>query len=185
MSVLERRMRDVLGGFVARGEVPGLVGLVHHRGETHLVAEGTLESGGGAPGLLTTPLDYAAFCRMLLAKGHHDGGRLLSRASVELMTTDHLSPTQKAGSETFPGEGGWGFGMQVDTRMRHLYTRPGRFGWTGGLGTTAYTDPSEDLVGLLFTQVAMTSPVPPRFFEDFWTVTYTSLDQRQGPFPGG
>ncbi|MFI6918915.1 serine hydrolase domain-containing protein [Nonomuraea spiralis] len=63
-------------------------------------------SGGGAPGLLTTPLDYAAFCRMLLAKGRHDGGRLLSRASVELMTTDHLSPAQKAGSETFLGEGG-------------------------------------------------------------------------------
>ncbi|MEU1384633.1 MULTISPECIES: serine hydrolase domain-containing protein [unclassified Nonomuraea] len=48
MSVLEQRLRGVLGGFVARGEVPGLVGLVHHRGETHVVPVGTLERGGGA-----------------------------------------------------------------------------------------------------------------------------------------
>ncbi|NUP03720.1 MAG: beta-lactamase family protein [Nonomuraea sp.] len=133
-------------------------------------------SGGGGPGLLSTAVDYAAFCRMLLHKGRHDGGRILSRASAELMTTDHLTPAQKAGSELFLGSGGWGFGVQVDARADHLYTRPGRFGWAGGLGTTAYTDPSEGLVGVLFTQVAMTSPVAPKVFDDFWTVTYTSLD---------
>ncbi|MFF4777955.1 hypothetical protein ACFY05_34530 [Microtetraspora fusca] len=60
--------------------------------------------------------------------------------------------------------------------MDHLYTGPGRFGWAGGLGTTAYTDPSEGLVGVLFTQVAMTSPVPPKVFEDFWTTVYASID---------
>ncbi|MFI7692682.1 serine hydrolase domain-containing protein [Nonomuraea sp. NPDC049655] len=141
-------------------------------------------SGGGGPGLLSTALDYAAFFRMLLEKGRHDGGRILSRVSVELMTADHLSPAQKAGAETFLGSGGWGFGMQVDTRADRLYTRPGRFGWTGGLGTTAYADPSEGLVGVLFTQVAMTSPVAPKVFEDFWTVTYTSIDQHLTPFSG-
>ncbi|MFI6178055.1 hypothetical protein ACIA8R_21150 [Nonomuraea sp. NPDC051191] len=40
------------------------------------------------------------------------------------------------------------------------------------------------LVGVLFTQVAMTSPVPPKVFEDFWTVTYTSIDQHLTPFSG-
>jgi CubicO group peptidase (beta-lactamase class C family) len=133
-------------------------------------------SGGGGPGLLTSAVDYAAFCRMLLGKGACEGGRILSRASVELMTTDHLTPEQRAAGQPFLGSGSWGFGLQVDLRRDHLYTRPGRFGWTGGLGTTAYTDPSEDLVGVLFTQVAMTSPVPPKFFQDFWTVAYTSLD---------
>src|SRR5690606_38869369 len=43
------RMRDVLGGHVARGDVPGLVALVARRGEEHVEALGTAETGGGAP----------------------------------------------------------------------------------------------------------------------------------------
>ncbi|GAA4514895.1 serine hydrolase [Actinoallomurus oryzae] len=134
-------------------------------------------SGGGGPGLLSTVDDYLAFCRMLLNKGRHDGGtRILSRPAVELMTTDHLTPEQKAGSEVFLGSGGWGFGIAVDGGRDDLATRPGRFGWTGGLGTTACADPSEDLVGVLFTQAAMTSPRPPRVFQDFWTSAYAAID---------
>src|SRR6202040_1008797 len=46
-------------------------------------------SGGG--GLVSTLDDLYAFGRMLLAGGRlPDGSRLLSRASVEAMTTDHL-----------------------------------------------------------------------------------------------
>ena len=133
-------------------------------------------SGGGGPGLITTADDYLAFCRMLLNKGRYDGGRILSRPAVELMTTDHLTPAQKAGNEIFLGSGGWGFGVGVDSRRDDLATRPGRFGWTGGLGTTAYTDPAEDLVGVLLTQRAMSSPQHPRVFRDFWTTAYAAID---------
>jgi CubicO group peptidase (beta-lactamase class C family) len=133
-------------------------------------------SGGGGPSLLSTADDYLTFCRMLLNRGRHDGGRLLSRPAVELMTTDHLTPVQKAGNEIFLGSGGWGFGVAVDGGRDDLATRPGRFGWTGGLGTTAYTDPAEDLVGVLMTQSAMTSPQPPRVFQDFWTSAYAAID---------
>jgi CubicO group peptidase (beta-lactamase class C family) len=133
-------------------------------------------SGGGGPGLYTTVDDYLAMCRMLLAKGRYDGGRLLSRPSVEVMTTDHLTPGQKAGNEIFLGSGGWGFGVAVDGARDQLYTRPGRFGWTGGLGTTAYTDPAEDMVAILFTQTAMTSPRPPDVFQDFFTTAYAAID---------
>ncbi|MGB8324572.1 MAG: hypothetical protein WCE52_16555 [Candidatus Acidiferrum sp.] len=48
----------------------------------------------------------------------------------------------------------------------------GRFGWTGGYGTTAYTDPAEGMIGILFTQRMMDSPEPPRVFTDFWTLPY-------------
>ncbi|HEX6469926.1 MAG TPA: serine hydrolase domain-containing protein [Streptosporangiaceae bacterium] len=133
-------------------------------------------SGAGGPGLFATADDYLAFCRMLLRKGHYDGGRILSRPAVELMTTDHLTPEQKAGNEIFFGSGGWGFGLAVDARRDHVFTRPGRFGWNGGLGTTAYTDPAEDMVGILMTQRAMTSPQPPRVFGDFWTAAYAAID---------
>lgn len=134
-------------------------------------------SGAGGPGLFSTVDDYLAVCRMLLDKGRHDGGRILSRASVEVMTVDHLTPEQKAGNEIFFGSGGgWGFGVGVEGRREDLATRPGRFGWTGGLGTTAATDPSEDLVGVLFTQTALPSPTLPRVFQDFWTTAYAAID---------
>ncbi|MCW2639637.1 MAG: serine hydrolase [Dactylosporangium sp.] len=133
-------------------------------------------SGGGGPGLVSTADDYLAFCRMMLNKGRYDGGRILSRPAVELMTTDHLTPAQKAGNEVFFGSGGWGFGVAVDSRRDDLATRPGRFGWNGGLGTSAYTDPAEDMVGVLLTQRAMTSPQPPRVFHDFWTSAYAAIE---------
>ncbi|MEV0229427.1 serine hydrolase domain-containing protein [Nonomuraea sp. NPDC050786] len=134
-------------------------------------------SGGGAPGLLSTADDYLAFCRMLLAKGRYDGGRLLSRASVELMTTDHLRPEHKAGSEIFfASGGGWGFGVGIENRREDLAGKPGRFGWSGGLGTTMAVDPTEDVVGILLTQRALGAPRPPTAFLDFWTTAYAALD---------
>jgi CubicO group peptidase (beta-lactamase class C family) len=133
-------------------------------------------SGGGAPGLVTTADDYLAFCRMMLNKGRYDGGRILSRPAVELMTTDQLTPAQKAGNEMFFGSGGWGFGVAVDARRDDMATRPGRFGWGGGLGTNGYTDPVEDMVGILLTQRAATSPRPWPLFQDFWALVYAAID---------
>ncbi|MFI7614849.1 serine hydrolase domain-containing protein [Nonomuraea terrae] len=133
-------------------------------------------SGGGGPSLLSTADDYLAFCRMLLHKGRHDGGRLLSRPAVELMTRDHLTPEQKAGNEVFFGSGGWGFCLAVDGDRDDLATRPGRFGWSGGLGTSACTDPAEEMIGVVMTQVAFTSPSAPKVIRDFWTSAYAAID---------
>ncbi len=132
------------------------------------------ESGGG--GLVSTADDYLAFCQMLLDRGEANGQRILSRASVELMTSDHVTPQQRAGMEMFfDGSSSWGFGLAVDTRRDTLSSVPGRFGWTGGLGTSAYTDPREELVAMLFTQRMMDSPTPPGVYLDFWTSTYQAL----------
>ncbi|MBF8189917.1 beta-lactamase family protein [Nonomuraea sp. K274] len=134
-------------------------------------------SGAGAPGLVSTAGDYLTFLRMLLDKGRcAGGGRILSRPAVELMTTDHLTPAQKAGNEVFLDRGGWGFGLAVDARREDLAVGPGRFGWTGGLGTEGYADPAEDLAGVLMTQRALDSPSPPRLFQDFWTAAYAAID---------
>ena len=53
---------------------------------------------------------------------------------------------------------------------------PGRFGWTGGTGTSVYTDPAEELIGILLTQRYMTSPAAPDVFRDFWTCAYQAID---------
>ena len=119
---------------------------------------------------------------MMLAKGHHGGTRILSRASVELMTVDHLTDAQKAGTEMFFGDGqggfkaGWGFGMGIDTKRTDLSSVPGRFGWVGGIGTAGASDPKEDVVGILLTQRMMESPLPPKVMADFWTAAYQAID---------
>ncbi|MEY9214772.1 hypothetical protein ABH917_004218 [Thermobifida halotolerans] len=43
------RMHEAMAAHVARGELPGLVTLVHRRGETHVDAIGTMAVGGGTP----------------------------------------------------------------------------------------------------------------------------------------
>jgi CubicO group peptidase (beta-lactamase class C family) len=53
---------------------------------------------------------------------------------------------------------------------------PGRFGWDGGFGTSAYSDPKNDFIGILMTQRMMDSPEPPAVFKDFWTGAYRSLE---------
>jgi len=138
------------------------------------LAEPPFESGAG--GLVATIDDYFAFSRMLLNKGHHGREQILSRASVELMTSDQLTPENRAGAELFFGtHSSWGFGVGIDTRRTHIYENPGRFGWTGGFGTTAYIDPAEGLIGILFTQRMMDSPEAPHVFTDFWTTAYGAM----------
>ena len=52
----------------------------------------------------------------------------------------------------------------------------GTFGWDGGLGTSWYSDPAEDMVAILMTQVSWTSPSPPDVCLDFWTSAYQAID---------
>ncbi|WP_410637112.1 serine hydrolase domain-containing protein [Amycolatopsis sp. lyj-346] len=133
----------------------------------------------GGDGLVSTVDDYLAFLRMLLGMGVHRGVRVLSRASVELMTMDHLTPEQKVEKDLFGDHfgrhGGYGFGMAVRTHRRDLAS-VGQFGWDGGLGTTAYADPAEGLTGILLTQTALDSPATARLHRDFWTSAYQALD---------
>ncbi|MGI8546218.1 MAG: serine hydrolase domain-containing protein [Gemmatimonadaceae bacterium] len=137
--------------------------------------EPPFESGAG--GLVSTIDDYFAFSRMMLNKGRHGREQILSRTAVELMTSDQLTPQQRAGSEIFFGtHSSWGFGMAVDIRRDQVFHTPGRFGWDGGFGTTAYTDPAEGMIGILFTQRMMDSPEPPKVFTDFWTLAYGAME---------
>jgi CubicO group peptidase (beta-lactamase class C family) len=128
-------------------------------------------------GLVSTADDFNAFAQMMLNGGRLGNERILSRPSVELMTTDQLSPEQKAGSELFFNDvRGWGFGLSVFSRRDHLYNAPGRYGWEGGYGTSWYSDPKEELTGILLTQRLMDSPQPPAVMADFWTSAYQAID---------
>jgi CubicO group peptidase (beta-lactamase class C family) len=137
--------------------------------------EPPFESGGG--GLVSTLDDYFVFSRMMLNQGRHHREQILSRATVELMTSDQLTPEQRAGSEIFFGDfSSWGLGIAVDIQRKEIFHTPGRYGWTGGYGTTAYIDPREKMIGILFTQRMMDSPAPPKVFTDFWTLAYEAME---------
>jgi CubicO group peptidase (beta-lactamase class C family) len=110
-----------------------------------------------------------------LAGGTHRGERILSRPSVTLMTSDHLTPMQKALAwSPLQDDIGWGFGMSVRTRRMHLGPSVGSYGWSG-YGNVWYNDPVEDMTTILMSQRRdHPSRLPIRV--DFLTAAYQAID---------
>jgi CubicO group peptidase (beta-lactamase class C family) len=121
----------------------------------------------GAGGLVSTVDDLLAFQRMLLAAG----AGVLSPESVALMTTNHLTATERAASTLFLDGQGWGFGGSVDVARTAPWNVPGRYGWVGGSGTAAYVDPVGHAITILLTTVALESPAAPAVMREFWAHT--------------
>jgi CubicO group peptidase (beta-lactamase class C family) len=137
----------------------------------------TFEGGGG--GLVSTADDFLAFASALLAGGTYRGERVLSRPSTTLMTTDQLTPGQKAVSGFWPGyfdAKGWGFGMSVVTRRTRLGPSVGSYGWSGFYGTAWYNDPAEDLTAIVIMQRAHMGDQTMPMWNDFWTLAYQAID---------
>ncbi len=114
-------------------------------------------------GLVSTTPDVLRFyCAM--ADG---GGPVLTAGSVALMTADALTDAQRRQALPIVGPGGsWGLATGVDVEAAEPWMAPGRWGWDGGTGTTAYVDPARGTIGVLLTQRAMTGPQDG--FGDFW-----------------
>ena len=133
------------------------------------------ESGGG--GLLSTAGDWLRFARMLLAAGQVNGRQLLSASSVRHMMTNHLTDAQRPPARLFLDGQGWGFGGSVDVdppTPARPWLIPGRYGWTGGTGTSAHLVPPAGTVAILLTQVGAPSPAPTPLYRDFWRHAATS-----------
>lgn len=62
------------------------------------------------------------------------------------------------------------------TLRKDIFHSPGRFGCTGGFGTSAYIDPAEGTIGIILKQRMMDSPKPPKVFTDFWTLAYGAME---------
>ena len=123
----------------------------------------------GSGWLVSTIDDYWSFVSMLLPQGAGKGERILSPATVELMTTDRLSASQRRASRLFLGRhGGWGLGMAVPATGSSDQPLPWGFGWDGGSGTTWRSNPRSGVTGILFTQRQAMSPVPPPVVKEFW-----------------
>src|SRR5262249_29761496 len=96
----------------------------------------------------------------------------------ETMTTDQLTPAQKAAADFAPrywNGHGWGFGVSVVTRRDDLSAVPGRVGWDGGYRPSVAPDPAEDRGPDLMSQRAGL-PLHSGVYLDFWTSTYQAID---------
>jgi CubicO group peptidase (beta-lactamase class C family) len=101
----------------------------------------------GGAGLVSTAMDYARFCQMMLDDGKVGSTRLLSRKSIELMTHDQLG---KIG----PDQGfGLGFGIEgVKGPLEELGT-PGAYSWGGFFFTSFSIDPKEQMIVVFMAQL--------------------------------
>jgi CubicO group peptidase (beta-lactamase class C family) len=110
-----------------------------------------MESGGG--GLVSTTMDYARFCQMMLNKGVLDGVRILSPASVELMDTNViprnvLVSNNGTGVAQFNEAVGFGLDVMVvkDARAAGMLEGDRTMSWGGAAGTWFWIDPTDDLL---------------------------------------
>jgi CubicO group peptidase (beta-lactamase class C family) len=102
-------------------------------------------------GLYSTASDLAALYQMMLNGGTYNAKRLLSRASVNLMTTLHTGSIEPAGHSI-----GMGYGLAWTVVRDPLGTlqlqSEGTYGHGGAFGTQGWVDPQKDLVGVFLIQ---------------------------------
>ena len=137
--------------------------------DTDATVKPAILSGGG--GMLSGAGDYARFCQMMLNRGELDGVRILSRKTVELMTSDQLPPSTERHTgvalslDAFgptPEMGtsfGLGFGVRTEPGRNPVPGSVGDFSWAGITGTYFWVDPKENLVAVLMIQASRSVPI--------------------------
>jgi CubicO group peptidase (beta-lactamase class C family) len=111
--------------------------------------DGPRTSFSGGAGLVSTAGDYARFLQMLLNGGELDGARVLSPASVDLMTRNHTGELFRGPAYGF----GLGFEILLDPGAAAEYGSPGAYGWGGAYHSTYWVDPAQELVVVYMTQL--------------------------------
>ncbi len=101
---------------------------------------------------------------MFLNKGTLDRVRLVSRKTVEHMTSDHVPPGYKSANpiqvqigwpspSVETGQGyGLGFGISPEQDRNPLPGSKGMYYWTGLYGTSFWIDPKEQLIAIMMNQ---------------------------------
>lgn len=130
------------GGIEARPETNGM-------NSQGMYDKGPRVSFSGGAGLLSTANNYAKFLQMTLNGGELNGERILSRKTIELMTTDHLGDIPFRDGMGF----GLGFSVVTDLGQRGSLGSVGEYGWGGAYHSTYWVDPEEELVVVYLTQI--------------------------------
>ena len=140
--------------------------------------EATVFDGGS--GLVSSTEDYLKFAQMLLNGGRLGDQRIISRKSVELMSSNHL-PESFASDAYLETAGGYrrgaGFGLTVgvilDPGKAGQYGSKGVYFWGGAASTIFWIDPEEELVAVLMTQLLGSSEL---LRETYSALVYQAID---------
>ncbi len=118
--------------------------------------EGPRQSFSGGAGLLSTAPDYARFLQMTLNGGTLDGNRVLSPASIRLMTANHTDDLFGWGQGTGFG---LGFSVALDLGARGTLGNEGEYAWGGAYHSSYWVDPAADMVVVYMTQLIPAGPL--------------------------
>ena len=113
---------------------------------------------GGAGGVGTAG-DYLRFCQAMLNGGQLEGARILSRTTVNLMTSDHLGTSISRAvnpGNLLLGTPGYTFGLGFLVRegdgIAGTHGTAGEFTWAGYAGTYFWAEPKEQVCAVYMTQ---------------------------------
>lgn len=101
----------------------------------------------GGAGLVSTAMDYARLCQMMLDNGKVGNTHLLSRKTVELMTQDHL------GKISTDMGFGLGFGVEGVKGPLSELGSVGEYNWGGFFYTGFTVDPKEQMIVIFMAQL--------------------------------
>ena len=106
-------------------------------------------------GMVSTVSDYLRFAQMMLGGGELDGVRIVSRKTIDLITATVVENAELGLIRpALPGYGySLGFGVLENVAESGKPGSPGQYEWAGWGDTYFFVDPTEQLVGLFFTQV--------------------------------
>ncbi|MFC1651361.1 serine hydrolase domain-containing protein, partial [Candidatus Latescibacterota bacterium] len=122
----------------------------------------------GGRGLCSTVSDYARFLQMILNGGELNGVRLVSRKTIELMTSNSIGdlfikipgiPLRATSGD----KSGLGFYIRTERGQHDELESIGTFANGGGYCTYFFTDPTEDLFGIFMSQLETIDSI------DLWT----------------
>ncbi|MEM7365620.1 MAG: serine hydrolase domain-containing protein [Pseudomonadota bacterium] len=119
-----------------------------------ILANDLKKKGGG--GLMSTAEDFLHFEQMLLNGGELFGQRLLRPETVRMMGTNQVGDLFANSGKGEKAQKGMGFGYTVAVTLDPIAAGNGRgrgaFGWGGAAGTVTWSDPENELVGVLMLQ---------------------------------
>lgn len=105
---------------------------------------GTYFSGGA--GLASTAYDYALFGQMLLNGGELFGKRILSQATIKMMTSNQIGDLLMWADANKTRRFGLGFGILTEYAERTTMIPAGSYGWDGMFASHYWTDPKSKMV---------------------------------------
>ena len=138
----------------------------------------------GGHGLFSTIKDYILFAKMLHSGKSEEGKEIISKKTINYMTTNLLNPNlfpiEIASVGTIKDENyindlepyGWGLGFRtlIDPIKNNNLGSKGEFGWAGAASTYFLVDSKKEISAVLMTQVLNGDP---SLINHFYKFIYT------------